>query len=343
MPRRPGPMPEPVAPNLPTVTFARDHPPAYVAAQVRSGAWIRVRHGAYLPAPTDPDVYDQRRRLALARIVAMKEQLACPFVLSHESAAMLWGLPLLAPPLRTHIIQGWSPKRSVGADLVRHAHELPAEHRTTRLGHAVTTLERAVADCAMALDPREALMVADAALHVGADRRRCLDILDGMAGRRGVVVAREVLALADDGAESPGESSARFILLRAGLPAPETQIEIRTDLGVFWADMGWREWRALAEYDGRAKYEANGSASEAVVQEKRRQGAIEESGWRVLRITKEDIRVPASLLRRIARLVPPGALDGLRTRRMLNGSRSTSEAGPARRGGVESGEIAPHS
>src|SRR5660397_192976 len=84
---------------------------------------------------------------------------------------------------------------------------------------------------------------------------------------------------------------------------PETQIEIRTDLGVFWADMGWREWRLLAEYDGRAKYEANGSASEAVVQEKRRQEAIEACGWRVLRITKEDLRAPALLLRRIARLL----------------------------------------
>src|SRR5665647_3975642 len=53
-------------------------------------------------------------------------------------------------------------------------------------------------------------------------------------------------------AESPGESSARSVLLRAGLPVPQTQVRVDTPLGTFWSDLGWPEWRLLAEYDGRA-------------------------------------------------------------------------------------------
>jgi len=318
--RRPGPpsrVQQDTAP-LPPVRLARNHLTTEVAAHVRSGEWLRARVGAYVEPLAAAPSSGAQRHLALARLVAIREQLTIPYVLSHESAALIWGLPLLRPPAQTHLVQRTNPNRRDAGDVIRHVIDVPNDHRTIHRGHPVTTLERTVVDCALTLGVHGGLVVADAALHVGADRARCLAILDGMAGRRGVVVARSLLELADDGAESPGESSARFVLLRAGLPAPETQIGIRTDLGAFWVDMGWREWRLLAEYDGRAKYEANGSASEAVVQEKRRQEAIEACGWRVLRITKEDLRAPALLLRRIARLLPPGALDGTRRRRLLN-------------------------
>ena len=76
-------------------------------------------------------------------------------------------------------------------------------------------------------------------------------LLDDMAGARGVRRARTVIELADDGAESPGETATRFVVLRAGLPVPRTQIEVTTRLGTFWADLGWEEWRVLVEYDGR--------------------------------------------------------------------------------------------
>ena len=147
-----------------------------------------------------------------------------------------------------------------------------------------------------------------------------------MAGRRGVVVARTILDLADDVAESPGESSARFVLLRAGLPVPQTQVRVDTNLGTFWSDLGWPEWRLLAEYDGRVKYEARGSASDAVIQEKRRQSAVEEADWRMLRITKEDVDAPDRLVRRVVRAAPVGAVGGLRPRAalMVPPSRSSS-------------------
>jgi very-short-patch-repair endonuclease len=227
-----------------------------------------------------------QHHLALARLVALREQLTLPYVLSHESAALLWGLPVLMQPTRTHVIQRSRPTSRGAPDVIRHVTDVPEDQRTVHRGHPVTTLERTVVDCAMTLGAHGGLVVADAALHGGA--------------------------------ESPGETSARFVLLRAGLPAPETQVAVSTRLGTFWADLGWREWRLLAEYDGRLKYGAAGMASEVVVQEKRRQEAIEEAGWRVLRLTKEDLHEPSQLIQRLARYLPPGSLEGLRPRSALN-------------------------
>jgi very-short-patch-repair endonuclease len=211
----------------------------------------------------------------------------------------------------------YNPSGGPRRDVVRHVRALPEGHATSLLGFTVTTLERTVVDCAMTLGPRAGLVIADAALRLGADRDECQGILATLGGHRGVVAARAVVDLADDGAESAGESTARFVLLRAGLPAPQTQVCVSTHLGTFWADLGWPAWRLLAEYDGRAKYEANGTASAAVIEEKRRQDAIEETGQRVLRITKEDVDRPERLVARVLRLAPSGIAGRLRPRAAL--------------------------
>ena len=60
------------------------------------------------------------------------------------------------------------------------------------------------------------------------------------------------MRLVDGGAESPQESRLRLVLVNAGLPIPETQIEFRDRFGDVRVrvDMGWREWRDAGEYDG---------------------------------------------------------------------------------------------
>lgn len=314
MPRRPGP-PSPAQCNplpLPAVLLARELPPGVGEARERRAEWTRVRPGAYT-ARQPPGAPDRDRALALARIVAASRQLRLTFAFSHQSAALVWGLPLLAIPDRTHVIQDTHPGRRAAKDLVRHIHTLPAQHRTIHRSLPVCTLERTVVDCLRTLEPLAGLVVADAGLHLGADRDLCRAMLD--APSSGCRKARALLDLADDGAESAGETHLRFAFLRAGLPVPTTQIRIRTRLGEYWSDLGWEEWRLVAEYDGRVKYGARGS--DALVAEKRRQDAIEEERWHVLRVVKEDLRRPGELLRRVSRFAPPGTCEGLRPRRML--------------------------
>ena len=283
---------------------------------MRDGEWVRVRSGAYIAGPTPSDRFAARDLAAMARVTALSRQLTTRFAFSHSSAALIWGLPSWDTETRAHITQP-AETRGPDRDLVRHVRHLPADECTNVAGLPVTTLERTLVDCAMTVPPRWGLVLADAGLRAGAERAACQAICAGLAGRRGIVMARAVIELANDGAESPGESSTRFTFLRAGFPVPRTQIEVPTHLGVFWSDLGWPEWALLAEYDGRTKYGAAGTAVDAVVAEKRRQDAIEEAGRRVLRITSADLRNDAALVRRVLRFAPPGTAELLEPRRAL--------------------------
>lgn len=309
MPRRPGsasPAQLNLAP-LPQVYLARRCTRAHLAERIRSNQWEQVRPGAYVDTIPGEDPYARLRRHAIARICALVEQSSGHPTVCLVSAALLFGLPLLDMRPKTHLVQRSHPTRHGAPDVARHFLRLPAEHRTQRHGLPVTTLERTVVDCAQALPPLAALVIADAAFHIGADPDMCTEILASRPRQHGVVQAREILALADAGSESPGETTLRFTLLRDGFPVPETQIRISTPLGSFWSDLGWRGHRLLCEYDGRTKYGAAGSATEAVISEKRRQDAVEESGWRMLRVVREDFR-STSLLKRVHRWMPDVAL-----------------------------------
>lgn len=277
-----------------------------MAQRLADGAWVRVRRGAYLDAPVGLDRFAVARRAALARVVAVRATLG-DGVLSHTSAALLWGLPLLVPPDRVHVVGTWSGNGRTSHDVVRHVVRLDPADVVVRAGLSTTALARTVVDCATTIGVAGGLVVADAALAQGAGREVCAERLRRLGPVRGVRAARAVLAAADDGAESPGESLARLAVLRFGLPAPRTQVRVATHEGDYWGDLGWPQWRVPVEYDGTAKYTGRGTASDAVLAEKRRQEAIEEAGWRVIRLVSEDLRAPARLRRRLARVLPPEA------------------------------------
>lgn len=303
MPRRPGPRTHHAEP-LPPVVLAREVDRSLAAARVRRNEWVRVRPGAYLDA-VQLQGRDQGRTIALARIAALSAQLTVDHVVSHESAALVWGLPVLRVPAVTHVVQGASSRSGCSPDVVRHVLRLPDEQRTMRTGVHVTTLERTLVDCAMACSTPAGLVVADAALARGADRAACMALLASMAGRRGVVRARAVVEVADDGAESPGETLTRLAALRAGLPVPTTQIPVVTMAGTFWADLGWPEWKVLVEYDGAAKYDVG---REALLAEKRREDALRAAGWVVVRLMAADVRDPARFLALLRRHVPAAVI-----------------------------------
>ena len=277
-----------------------DAAPRVAAQRLRTGAWVRVRRGAYAAtAGLSADTYLRRRQLVLARAVATVRQSAAAVVLSHDTAAVLWGLPLLDLPRVTSVVQNTRRAGNAADDVVRHRRSTAVQDAVQLRGLPVTSLARTVVDCACVLGVRAGLVVADAALAFGLDRHACADIVAGARGARGVRAARAVLDIADDGAESPGETLARWAVLRAGFPPPATQVAVDTHLGTFWLDLGWPEWRLGAEFDGMGKYADSPRA--VVLAEKRRQEAIEEAGWRLLRLTFADVRSPQALAQRLLR------------------------------------------
>jgi hypothetical protein len=318
VPRRPNaPKPFPHAElSVPVLHLDRDVPIDVARSRLARGEWLRVRRGAYVAVrDLDPDEFVRRRQLALSLVSAVSRQSRLDAVVSHASSALVWGLPLYRLPERTHVVQAHRRAGNAAPDVARHLRGASEIDAVERRGVRVTTLARTVLDCAQTLGARGGLVVADAALAGGVTRQECEQMLERLTGARGVRTARAVIEHADEGAESPGESLTRCVLLAAGLPAPQTQVAVATHLGTFWADIGWPEWRLLIEFDGAVKYGAEVAA--VLLDEKRRQGAIEEAGWRMVRVVAADLRDPAALLRRVSRSVPAGILSRLEPRRML--------------------------
>lgn len=314
MPRRPGPA-SPAqlsATPVPPVLLARELPFPAVRALLSGGTLTRVRTGAYLATEllADRDAHERLRVLTLARVRAVSSSLTADVVVSHLSAAAVWGLPIVTASTTVHVVSPSRASARSSSDIDRHWQRLPANDVTEHRGIPVTTLERTVVDCACALPVREALILADAALHIGADIDSCWRIVGRMKGHRGIRAARAVLEYADGGSESPGETTARLAFLRAGLPRPVTQLAVETRLGTFWVDLGWPEQRVLGEYDGRSKYADAGAPAAVVIEEKRREDALVEQGFRVIRIDADDVRHPETLAARLRRLgsFPPPIL-----------------------------------
>jgi len=267
-----------------------------VEARLRRAEWERLCHGAY--ASQARPLHGSQR--ALAVMLAVHDRISVPHWFSHESAAIAWGLPVWRTPSVTHVRQSSRPGSTRDRSVIRHGGAVDEQHLTVVGDLPVTDIEQTMVDCARSLPPLAGLVVADAALRAGANRDVALRMVEQMRGGRGVVRAHAIIELADDGAESPGESATRFAVLRDGLPRPRTQIPVMTSLGVFWADLGWEEWLVLLEYDGRVKY-ADG---DELMREKRRHDALVEAGARVVRIVKEDIPSRVRVTERVQRLLP---------------------------------------
>lgn len=118
-------------------------------------------------------------------------------------------------------------------------------------------------------------------------------VADCHPGARGVAGLRRILELVDGGAESPQESRLRLILVSAGLPPPETQIEFR-DLRIR-VDMGWREWKVAVEYDGVQHWADRRQRAWDID----RIALLEGSGWVVIRVSSDMLRRPHIVVERV--------------------------------------------
>lgn len=319
--------------DLPPVLLARDLPPDVVGSHVRAGRMTRVRRGAYLwtgietgtgtvssapPDGTDALGHD-RRSDYLARVAAVSAQSRGPVVFSHVSAAVLWGAQTWRVPGHVHVTQASSASGRRSGDVARHRALLGPGDTTMRAGVTVTMLDRTLADCAMSLRPLAALVVADSLLRRGADREAAAEIVRSRRGANGTRLGRWVLEHAHGGAESPGESATRFMLLAHGFSPPELQIPVVARGRTFRADLGWRGWGLLVEFDGLVKYRqlAGGDPSAVVIAEKQRQEAIEETGMVMVRVIHRELFPADTFVRRLARHVPPAARATFRPIREL--------------------------
>lgn len=184
-------------------------------------------------------------------------------------------------------------------------------------GFDVTDATRTVLDLARSQSFEAAVVTVDAALHEGLLSREHLgQRLFDIAGTRGSRHAARVVRFADGRSESVGESRSRVVLAEIGLATPSLQFEVRKTAGAFVArtDFAWEQQRVVGEFDGRVKYgrllRPGQHPGEAVFEEKRREDAIRDEGWEVVRWTWPDLTDRPRLAERVQRAHDRGSRRG---------------------------------
>jgi hypothetical protein len=215
--------------------------------------------------------------------------------LTGLSAAAVLGTKCIVAQLPAELSR---TDRHCPSGIVLHTYSLESDDICVVDGMRVTTPERTAFDIGRTMRTRRALPYLDAL--ASATEFKCADVLaiaDRKPGIRGVRWLRSTLALVDGGAESPQETRVRLLLVNAGLPAPETQIEFADSFGVvrIRVDMGWREWRVAVEYDGVQHWSDRYQRSWDID----RLAMLEATGWAVVRVSAEMLSRPTVIVDRV--------------------------------------------
>jgi hypothetical protein len=235
--------------------------------RVECGRWWRVAAGVYRLAGV-PVTWKQR---ALAACLVS----GTGAVVSHRSAAVLWGVSGFRPgPLEITVPAGRS-----GRNALARVHRSDEVDGVRRDGVPVTRPARTIADLARVVSGD----VLEEAVDDALCRRLCR--LDELPARGAL---REILAAWNGDGLPEGVAEMRVVraLLAAGLPAPVRQYEIWVD-GVLIArvDLAYPPFRLAMELDGfrwhagRHKFRGD----------RMRRNRVEAAGWRLLEAAPEDI------------------------------------------------------
>lgn len=178
--------------------------------------------------------------------------LACPgAVLSHRSAAALWGMR--SPG--SHAIEVTMPAKGRSQKRIqRHSAALPADEVTVREGIPVTTVPRTIFDLAAV----SSVDLVENALRESEyrrlyDRLSLRDLLARYPGRRGARAVQECLRrraeLPTGRTRSPLEERFLPFLARYGLPRPRLNAWIQVGGRSFQVDCLWPRPRVVVELD----------------------------------------------------------------------------------------------
>jgi len=271
---------------------------------VVSGDLRRLRKNCYVPEPYWSRLSTEQQLVlrAHAHHHSLIGRDTVHHVYSHETAALLHGLSLWRPGNDVHVTQPTrTSNASHGADVRNHSAQLADDDVVILEGLPVTSMLRTAVDCARSLSFDRALIVADQCMARGITQRAARTAIDLLGPSAGVGRASAVIAAADPLSESPGETLTRSRLLRFGLPPARSQVEVTTRGGRYRLDFAWPDLRVGLEFDGRVKYFGAQPTDEVIYEERRRERALVEEGWTILRIEWGDLFREAELEARLRR------------------------------------------
>lgn len=221
-------------------------------------------------------------------------------VLSHLSAARLWGIPLparLENDWRIHIANPAKSSEPRRVNVVGHRLNFADGEIWIMDSVPLTSAARTWLDLAACLPLRELVaagdyLVCQHGLEFPAPREEICSLADLQRmvnkhpGSRGVLKARAGLELIRVGADSPPETFTRLDLVEAGLPEPELNVIVCDEWGRprLWPDAAYRNYRISLQYDG-----GHHNNQDQYRRDIRRLETTEALGWQEVRISREDL------------------------------------------------------
>lgn len=232
---------------------------------VQRGFLASVRPGVVASAAAWAAASDLER--ARARIAAVVHTRRERVVLSHESAALVWGLPHIGrrpDAVELADTRATAPHSRNGVRWRRTVHDVSEVVEVD--GYLVTGLAQTLIDLACSRRFANAVSAIDAALAGRLEGVRMplhnppietpmlLERLRATQ-RRGSRRAERAILFGDARAESIGESLSRANMFLLGFPPPALQVEFdRADGGFDRVDFDWPEFGIFGEFDGNGKY-----------------------------------------------------------------------------------------
>lgn len=207
-------------------------------------------------------------------------------VVAGNSAAALLGAEWVDPHRPAELI---SDRKRPPPLIVARNETLSAGETTTVGGVPVTSPARTAFDLGRRPGAVTAVIAMDSLARATGFRVDDVELLmKAHRGVRGLKQLRQVLPLVDAGAESPQETRTRLVLIRGGLPRPQTQIVVRNiwDAVVARIDMGWEQWLVGVEYDGPQHW-TDPRIRAADIE---RTARLESRGWRLIRVSADLLR-----------------------------------------------------
>jgi REase_MTES_1575/Transcriptional regulator, AbiEi antitoxin len=249
---------------------------------VEQGWCTSISHGLYCVAAAPRT----GRQAILAEVWAHEPGA----VASHRAAAhleALVGYRNPRPEVTLHRGRNQRRNQRVHTSLL-----LPEAHLTVIDGIPTTRVARTLFDLA-GVEPAGRVEVAldDALSRKLCTLRQINQVFFALArrGRRGTASMRALLEARGEGYVPPAselERRARRLFVERGLPMPSFEVHLGDQELIGRVDCTWKAERLVVELDGR-QYHGSVSAREA---DRLRDNRLMAAGWRVIRITWDDLR-----------------------------------------------------
>jgi very-short-patch-repair endonuclease len=249
---------------------------------LQANTWRRLSRGQYAwtQIPDDTEL----------QLKAAQRRLPSQFAFSGRTAAWILGLDLSpCDPIEAIVPRNISVRCRTGMRVRRAS--LAEGDVIQRRGFRLTNTLRTLTDLGSDRDLVESVVALDLALHAGLIGMEALKShIEKSSGAKGVRRLRRAVSLADSRSESPMETRLRVQLVCARLPAPEVQVELHDKTGRFLgrADLYYSDVKLVVEFDGQ-------NHKDRIAADLRRQNALLNAGYHVLRFTAADLHVKGSV------------------------------------------------